>query len=81
MKCVICQTENKDGSKSCRKCGTDLQLEPMWRPTWKWHLKVLAAIYVVLISVYFVISAFLKKVPPPYRMRDVPMDVTPWLKK
>ena len=80
MKCIVCQTENKEGAKVCRKCGIDLQLEPMWRPTWDWHLKVLGIIYVVLIIAYFGISRFLSRVPEPYRMRKIPHDVTPWLK-
>jgi hypothetical protein len=81
MKCSFCQTENKDGTKYCRKCGVDLVTDPLWKPTWIWHVKVLGVIYVVLIVAYFAISQFLKRVPEPYRMRDVPKDITPWLKK
>jgi len=81
MKCIVCQTDNKDGAKVCRKCGVDMQLAPLWRPSWKWHLKVLGTIYVVLIAAYFGISQFLSRIPPPYRMREVPKDITPWLKK
>jgi len=81
MKCIVCQTENKDTAKNCRKCGVNLQMEPLWRPTWRWHLKVLGIIYAVLIVAYFAISQFLSRIPPPYRMREIPKDVTPWLKK
>jgi antibiotic biosynthesis monooxygenase (ABM) superfamily enzyme len=81
MKCLVCQTDNKEGVKSCRKCGVDLNLSPLWRPNWKWHLKVLGGIYVVLIIAYFAITAFLDHLPKPYRMREIPPDVTPWLKK
>ncbi len=81
MICTVCQTENKENVKSCRKCGSNLHLEPLWRPTWQWHGKTLGVIYVVLILMYFGLSTFLKKIPEPYRMRIVPMDVTPWLKK
>jgi hypothetical protein len=80
MKCIVCQTDNKDTSKVCRKCGTDLAIEPLWRPTWKWHLRVLAIIYVVLIAAYFAISTFLSRIPQPYRMRQVPKELTPWQK-
>lgn len=81
MKCLACQTDNKDQSKACRKCGADLSVKPLWRPTLKWHLKVLGCIYVVLIVAYFAISKFLSSVPPPYRLREVPKELTPWLKK
>lgn len=80
MKCSVCGTDNKEEAKVCRKCGLDLTLEPLWRPTWKWHFKVLGTLYVLLAVAYFAISAFLSKIPQPYRMRDVPKDVTPWLK-
>jgi hypothetical protein len=79
MKCIVCQTDNKEGAKICRKCGTSLLLEPLWKPTWKWHLKVLSLIYVCLIIAYFAISTFLTRIPEPYRMRQVPKDITPWL--
>lgn len=80
MKCVICQTDNKENAKNCRKCGVDLQLEPLWRPTWSWHLKTLGVIYVILVIAYFAISKFLSTVPQPYRMREVPKEITPWIK-
>lgn len=79
MKCVICQTENKDGARVCRKCGVQVNVEPLWRPTWRWHARALGIIYVILIIAYFGISAFLKTSPPPYRMRQVPKEITPWL--
>ena len=81
MKCVVCQAENKEGAKTCRKCGVDLSLEPLWRPNWRWHAKALAVTYVILTVAYFAISAFLKRIPEPYRMRDVPEEVTPWIER
>jgi antibiotic biosynthesis monooxygenase (ABM) superfamily enzyme len=80
MKCPVCQIDVKDDAKTCKKCGVDLNQAPMWRPTWKWHLSVLAVIYVALIIAYFAISHFLKKLPPPYRLRDIPKEITPWIK-
>jgi len=80
MKCPSCQIDLRDDAKNCKKCGLDLQAAPMWKPSWKWHVRVLGIIYVVLVLAYFVISHFLKKLPPPYRLRDVPKDVTPWIK-
>jgi hypothetical protein len=81
MICLACKMDNKEGSGQCRKCGATLQMEPLWAPSWAWHFKVLGGIYIALIVVYFALSAFLKKIPEPYRMRQVPSDVTPWLKK
>jgi len=53
----------------------------LWCPDWRWHLKTLAAIYVALIVAYFAISHFLSTVKEPFRMRDIPQEMTPWLKK
>ena len=74
MKCPQCQADNKDQAKSCRKCGANLQLPPIWQPTWRWHAKTLGIIYVVLIVLFFVMKSLLK----PY-IRHLPPEVTPWL--
>ncbi len=55
-------------------------VEPTWQPTWRWHAKVLAVIYVVLTGAYFAVSSFLSRVPPPYKLREVPKEITPWMK-
>ena len=81
MICSVCGNDNKEGIKLCKKCGVDVNIEPLWRPNWKWHASVLGAIYVVLTIAYFAISKFLTDIPEPYRMREVPAEVTPWLKK
>ena len=60
MKCYNSQTENKDTAKICKSCGADLMYAP-WRPTWKWHLKVLGIIYVIVIVLFFVARFFLNK--------------------
>jgi hypothetical protein len=52
-----------------------------WRPTLRWHLKTLGGIYLALILFYAALTAFLSRVPPPYKLRDIPQEVTPWLKK
>ena len=75
MKCQKCNTENKDFAKNCKKCGSPLVIVPVWRPTWKWHLKTLGIIYVVLVILFFAVNALFK----PY-LRKLPQDVTPWLK-
>ena len=74
MKCPQCQVDNKDQAKSCRKCGANLQLPPLWQPTWRWHAKTLGIIYAILIVLFFVMKALLK----PY-VRVLPPEVTPWL--
>jgi hypothetical protein len=75
MKCFKCQTENKEGVKLCKKCGSELNQPPLWKPSWKWHLKTLSIIYVVLFAAFIVLNIVLK----PYT-RKVPQDITPWLK-
>ncbi len=55
--------------------------EGLWRPTWRWHVKTLAIIYVLLAAVFFLVTRFLSGLPEPYKLRDIPREVTPWLKK
>jgi hypothetical protein len=74
MKCPQCQTENKETAKTCRKCGYNLQLPPVWKPTWAWHGRTLLIIYVLLIVSFFLIRGCLK----PY-VRKLPPEITPWL--
>jgi len=81
MKCQLCQIDNKDDAKHCKKCGANLNVAPLWTPSWKWHIKSLAIVYVVLLVFYVLISGFLSRVPEPYRMRDIPSDLLPWIKK
>ncbi len=78
--CPNCKTENKIKARNCKKCGWDLSMPAVWIPTWKWHLKVLGIIYTVLVVGYFVANALLKQLPPPYNLRNIPKEVTPWLK-
>lgn len=80
MICWQCGNENKDTAKTCRKCSVDLRLPPIWRPTWKWHIKTLVIIYIVLIIFYIAGIAVVKKLPPPYNQREIPKEMTPWIK-
>ena len=76
MKCPKCQNENKDTAKACRKCGNNFIVEPpLWRPSWKWHARTLLVIYVLLLIMFFLVNHIMK----PY-MRQIPKDITPWLK-
>jgi hypothetical protein len=75
--------QNKDKSPKSSKAapvGTVIS-EPLWVPTWKWHVRTLGIIYVCLTVAYFLISMFLSRVPPPYKLREIPKDLTPWLHK
>ncbi|HRY29357.1 MAG TPA: zinc ribbon domain-containing protein [Elusimicrobiota bacterium] len=60
---------------------SDLSTDNFWKPDWRWHAKALLVIYVSLTVIYFVLSLVLSKVPEPYRMRDIPKEMTPWLKQ
>ncbi len=75
--------QNKDkSSKSVKPVAPESVIsEPMWSPTWKWHATTLAIIYVCLTAAYFSVSAFLSRVPPPYKLREIPKELTPGLKK
>jgi hypothetical protein len=75
MKCPSCNVDNKDTARNCKKCGMAFDVEPIWSPTWQWHAKSLGIIYACLIIAYFLLNIFLK----PY-LRQIPMEVTPWLK-
>ena len=79
MKCINCGQENKVIAKFCKKCGRDMTLPPVWFPDWKWHLRTLAVIYVSLIAVFFLLRFLLHKLPPPYHIREIPPEMTPWL--
>ena len=74
MKCPQCQADNKDVAKTCRKCGMNLQLAPLWQPTWRWHAKTLGIIYAVLVVLFFAAKWRLK----PF-VRELPPEITPWL--
>lgn len=79
MKCPNCGYENRPTLKYCKKCARDLTLAPIWFPNWRWHLKVLSVIYLILIVGFFVIRFLLHKLPPPYNIRQIPPEMTPWL--
>jgi hypothetical protein len=79
VKCVGCGFENKENAKTCRKCGRDMAVPPAWQPDAAWHLKTLGAIYAALTLLYFGVTAVLSKLPRPYQLRNIPVEMTPWL--
>ena len=54
---------------------------PAWLPDAAWHLKTLGIIYTILTIIYFSVSAGLSKLPKPYHLRSIPVEMTPWLAK
>lgn len=81
MKCPSCSQENKEKAKTCKKCGREMSLPPAWFPDARWHLKTLGLIYLGVIIFYYSVSFLLKRLPKPYNIRKIPIEVTPWLRK
>ncbi|MFI5362262.1 MAG: zinc ribbon domain-containing protein [Elusimicrobiota bacterium] len=79
VKCPGCGYENKENAKSCRKCGRDMAVPPAWQPDFAWHLKTLGVIYAGLTLFYLGVTAVLSKLPKPYHLRNIPIEMTPWL--
>jgi hypothetical protein len=79
MKCPGCASENKDNAKICRKCGREMAIPPAWTPDALWHMKTLAVIYAALTLFYVGVTAALSKLPKPYQLRRIPVEMTPWL--
>ena len=80
MKCLNCGQDNKETANICKKCGRDLTLPPAWFPDWRWHVRTLAVIYTALIVLFFTAKFLLRRLPPPYDTRNIPSEMTPWLK-
>lgn len=82
MKCYNCDTENKAKAKYCKKCGADLFYVP-WRPSWKWHFKVLGIIYGVVIILFFTARILLNDFDRnlPSWESEYPMYEEPFTKK
>lgn len=79
MKCIGCGTENKDTAKTCKKCGRDTAVPAAWFPDAAWHLKTLGVIYACLTLFYLGATAVLSRLPKPYTLRAIPVEMTPWL--
>ena len=65
--------------KSKKAAAQEALISPPWFPDAKWHLRTLGIIYAALIVAYFGISAALSRLPKPYHLRRIPMEMTPWL--
>ncbi len=80
MKCPACRQENKDTAKFCKKCDYDFSAPPAWFPDAAWHLRTLGVIYACLVVFYFGVNAALSRLPKPYQLRHIPIELTPWLR-
>ncbi|MDD5304637.1 MAG: hypothetical protein PHS14_16200 [Elusimicrobia bacterium] len=65
--------------KSKKAAAQEALISPPWFPDAQWHMRTLAVIYGVLIVAYFGISHVLSRLPKPYQLRRIPMEMTPWL--
>ena len=65
--------------KSKKAAAQEALISPPWFPDALWHAKTLAAIYAILIVAYFGVSHALSRLPKPYHLRRIPMEMTPWL--
>ena len=81
MKCASCAGDKKDKVKACKKCRIDFTAPVAWFPDAKRHLKPLGIIYAAVIVFYFGVSAILSKMPRPYELRHIPIEMTPSLVK
>ncbi len=43
-------------------------------------MKTLSWIYIILVTLFFVSNHYLHKLKPPYHLREVPVETTPWLR-
>ena len=72
-------TPPNQSKKSKKAAAQEALIPPPWFPDAKWHVKTLASIYAILILAYFGISHLLSRLPKPYHLRRIPMEMTPWL--
>lgn len=56
-------------------------LEKIKSADWKFHVKLLIIIYVVLVLVFFSFKFFTSKLEKPYNKREVPVEFKPWQEK
>ena len=69
----------REQKKSKKVLQQEALVSPPWYPDAQWHIKTLAGIYAFLFLAYVGISAALSKLPKPYHLRQIPMEMTPWL--
>lgn len=65
--------------KSKKAAAQEALISPPWFPDAKWHARTLGVIYAALIVAYFSVSHALSRLPKPYHLRRIPMEMTPWL--
>ncbi len=74
------QNPNQPLKKQSKKAAAqEALISPPWFPDAKWHARTLGIIYACLIVAYFGVSYGLSHLPKPYKLRRIPMEMTPWL--
>ena len=73
-------TPPQGGKKSKKVLQQEALVSPPWYPDARWHLRTLAVIYAVIITAYYAISSLLSTLPKPYHLRQIPIEMTPWLR-
>ncbi len=73
-------SQPQQSKKSKKASAQEAMTAPVWFPDAQWHLRTLGIIYSILIVAYFSISHVLDRLPKPYRLRHIPMEMTPWLR-
>ena len=71
--------QSNQSKKSKKAAAQEALISPPWYPDAQWHARTLAAIYAILIIAYFGVSRALSRLPKPYQLRRIPMEMTPWL--
>ncbi len=65
--------------QSKKAAAQEALISPPWFPDAQWHARTLGIIYACLIVTYFGVSYALSHLPKPYKLRRIPMEMTPWL--
>ena len=69
----------QQSKKSKKAAAQEALISPPWFPDAQWHARTLGVIYGVLTVAYFGVSYALSRLPKPYQLRRIPMEMTPWL--
>ena len=71
--------QSQQSKKAKKAAAQEALISPPWFPDARWHARTLALIYAALVVVYFGVSHALSRLPKPYHLRRIPMEMTPWL--
>ena len=71
---------NQPPKKGKKAAYQEALVAPPWFPDARWHFRTLAIIYGILVVAYAGISHALSRLPKPYHLRVIPIEMTPWLR-